>query len=59
MNCPLCGHPMTVSGEFLACANPLHKIPTKDMDSYCDGRMTFEALRQRMKIRKGKMVRGK
>ncbi|MBA7701324.1 hypothetical protein ES703_110059 [subsurface metagenome] len=59
--CPICNNPMRLDGRYYRCiANQLHLCLIKEeWDRYKSGEKDIKWLRWRMKVRLGKMVRGR
>lgn len=60
ITCPLCSEKMYVDGDHLRCsADTLHVCLVKEWERYENGDVTMGFIIWRMKVRRGKMVRGK
>lgn len=56
LKCPLCGAP---TENYICHDNPLHILKPEDVSDLEEGKISWGQLIHRMKIRRGKMVRGR
>ena len=60
IKCPLCGQVMDLTDDKYICRdNSTHVIPKSEWERYRYGDVNDDYILHRMKIRRGKMVRGK